>query len=89
MLQSSQSSAWQCNFLVTKKQWREETRSENNAENLKQTSQLVLSNTFSCSELSIVECVSKNGLRNLIFPQTLIIGLPKKFLGLDGILLVS
>jgi len=74
---------------MTKKQWRAETHSENNAENLKQTSHLVLSNTFSCSELSIVECVSKNELRILILPQTRIIGMSKKFLGLDGILIVS
>jgi len=74
---------------MTKKQWRTETHSENNAEKLKETSQFVLRDTFSCSELSIVECVSKNGLHNLTLPQTRIIGVSKKFLGLDGILLVS
>jgi hypothetical protein len=35
----SKSSAWQKSFLMTKKQWRAETHSENNAEKPKQKSQ--------------------------------------------------
>jgi hypothetical protein len=39
MQQKSKSSAWQYSFMMTKKQWRAETYSENNAVKLKQTSQ--------------------------------------------------